>query len=193
MAGEDSSAAAQYQALNLTKDPKAAAAGHYTLDPHHTSVVAKLAHMDLARYTLRFNSVEGHFSYDPANPNGTSIEITIDPKSVDTGDQAFDKKIAAQYFELAKFPSIIFTSTAIKTKGDRGTGRGHSRFFTAVKKPVVLNVVYRGFTDLDGGGRMGFSADMAFKRSDFGVGMWVPLEADEVEILIEAEFVKAAG
>jgi polyisoprenoid-binding protein YceI len=38
---------------------------------------------------------------------------------------------------------------------------------------------------------MGFSGEASFKRSDFGVGEWIPLEGDEVSILIEAEFVKS--
>ena len=186
-AGEDDSAVAEYQSLHLTKDPKAAVAGEYKLDPHHTSVVAKLAHMDLSRYTLRFNDVKGQFTYNPANPAGTPIEITIDPKSVDTGDQAFNTRIAAKYFEIAKFPTITFTSTAIRPAGDHGQIEGILDFH-GVKKPVLLTVIYRGFTDLDN--RMGFSAEFTFKRSDFGVGIWVPLESDDVTILIETEFVK---
>lgn len=189
-AGEDASAVAEYQALHLTKDPKAAAAGEYKLDPHHASVVAKLAHMDLSRYTLRFDDIKGRFSYDPANPTGTSIEITIDPNSVDTGDQAFDKRIAGKYFEAAKYPAITFTSTAIKPAGDHGKVEGILDFH-GVKKPVVLDIIYRGFTGQDTQGRMGFSGEFTFKRSEFGVGIWVPLEADDVTILIETEFVKA--
>jgi polyisoprenoid-binding protein YceI len=59
--------------------------------------------------------------------------------------------------------------------------------FHGVKKPVTLKVVYRGFASP----RLGFSGEATFKRSDFGVGQWVPLEADEVTILIETEFVKS--
>jgi hypothetical protein len=43
---EDAMALSQYKSLNLTKDPSAATTGEYKLDPHHTSVIAKLAHMD---------------------------------------------------------------------------------------------------------------------------------------------------
>ena len=37
---------------------------------------------------------------------------------------------------------------------------------------------------------MGFSDEATFKRLDFGVGEWTPLEADEVTILVETEFMK---
>jgi polyisoprenoid-binding protein YceI len=183
---EDASAASQYKNLNLTRDPKAAAAGEYKLDPHHTSVTAKLAHMDLSRYTLRFDSVSGGFSYDPASATASKLAISIDPKSVSTGDPTFDKRIAEKYFEADKFPSITFTSAVTKIVGDHVTVDGVLDFH-GVKKPVSLKVVYRGFAQT----RMGFSGEATFKRSDFGVGEWTPLEADEVTILVETEFVKS--
>jgi polyisoprenoid-binding protein YceI len=183
---EDASAASQYKSLNLTKDPKAAAAGEYKLDPHHTSVIAKLAHMDLSRYTLRFDSVSGGYQFNPAQATASGLAISVDPKSVDTGDQAFDKRIAQKYFEADKYPAITFTSTTVKITGDQLVVSGVLDFH-GVKKPLSLKVTYRGFA----GTRMGFSGEATFKRSDFGVGQWIPLEADEVTLLIETEFVKA--
>jgi polyisoprenoid-binding protein YceI len=182
---EDASAVSQYKALNLTRNPAAATAGDYKLDPHHTSVTAKLAHMDLSHYTLRFDSVSGGFSFDPARATATNLEISIDPKSVDTGDAGFDKRIAARFFESDKYPSITFASSSVTIVGDHFSVDGILDFH-GVKKPMSLNVVYRGFTH----GRMGFSGEATFKRSEFNVGEWVPLEADEVTILIETEFVK---
>jgi polyisoprenoid-binding protein YceI len=183
---EDATAATQYKLLKVTKNPKAIIAGEYKLDPHHTSVVAKLAHMDLSHYTLRFDSVSGRFEFDPAQTSASGLEISIDPKSVDTGDQAFDKKIANRYFEADKYPSITFISSTAKITNDNMHVDGILDFH-GVRKPIVLNVTYRGFAQT----RLGFSGEATFKRSDFGVGEWVPLEADEVTILIETEFVKS--
>lgn len=183
---EDASAASQYKNLNLTKDPKAAAAGEYKLDPHHTSVTAKLAHMDLSRYTLRFDSVSGGFSFDPNRATATKLSIAIDPTSVSTGDPTFDKRIAQKYFESDKYPTIAFTASSVKIVGETTVVDGVLDFH-GVKKPLSLKVIYRGFVQP----RMGFSGEATFKRSDFGVGEWVPLEADEVTILVETEFVKS--
>ncbi|GLQ99315.1 YceI family protein [Dyella mobilis] len=182
---EDATASSQYKALNLTKDPTVAAEGYYKLDPHHTSVTAKLAHMDLSHYTLRFDTVSGGFSFEPAHATASDLQISIDPKSVDTGDAGFDKRIAARFFQADEYSSIAFTSSSVTITGDHFSVDGTLNFH-GVKKPMHLNVVYRGFTQ----GRMGFSGEATFKRSEFGVGEWVPLEADEVTILIETEFVK---
>ena len=186
-APEDANAIPKYQLLNISKDPQRAKAGKYKLDPHHSSVTAKLAHMELSRYTVRFNSISGQFSYDPLHPAASKIEIVLDPKSIDTGNQAFDKRIATRYFEADKFPAIKFTSTNIKISGSRGEVEGLLDFH-GVKKPIVLHTTYRGFTSLDDQPRMGFSAEATFRRSEFDVGVWTPLEADEVTVLIETEF-----
>ena len=182
---EDVTAATQYKSLNVSTNPKVVAAGEYKLDPHHTSVTAKLVHMGLSHYTLRFDAVSGRFAFDPHHAAASDVEISIDPKSVDTGDQVFDKKIASKYFETDKYPSLTFNSATVKIVGNHILVDGVLDFH-GVKKPVALNVIYRGFAQ----SRMGFSGEATFKRSEFGVGEWIPLEADEVTILVEAEFVK---
>jgi len=182
---EDVTATAQYKSLNVSKEPKVVAAGEYKLDPHHTSVTAKLAHMGLSHYTLRFDAVSGRFAFDPNHATASDVEISIDPKSVDTGDQAFDRKIASKYFETDKYPAIAFNSATVTIIGDHIRVAGILDFH-GVKSPLVLNVTYHGFAQ----SRMGFSGEATFKRSEFGVGEWIPLEADDVTILVEVEFVK---
>jgi len=182
---EDVTAATQYKSLNVSTNPKVVAAGEYKLDPHHTSVTAKLVHMGLSHYTLRFDAVSGRFAFDPHHAAASDVEISIDPKSVDTGDHVFDKKIASKYFETDKYPSLTFSSATVKIVGDHILVDGVLDFH-GVKKPVALNVTHLGFAQ----SRMGFSGEATFKRSEFGVGEWIPLEADEVTILVEAEFVK---
>lgn len=182
---EDTGAAAQYRQLNATADPGAALAGTYKLDPHHTSVIAKLAHMDLSRYTLRFDDVSGSFDFNPSSASASNVKITIDPKSVDTGDQAFDKRIASKFFEAEKYPTMNFTADSVKIMNGHASVAGILNFH-GVKKTVVLHTTYRGFAQ----SRMGFSGEATFKRSDFGVSEWVPLEADDVTILVETEFTR---
>jgi len=108
---EGGTAAAEYEALNASKDPKAIVAGEYRLDPHHTSVTAKLAHMGLSDYTLRFDAVAGRFAFDSAYATAMGMAIAIETKSIDTGNQAFDRKIAGKYgagngfrWRVMKFP-----------------------------------------------------------------------------------------
>jgi polyisoprenoid-binding protein YceI len=178
-------------APELRKDPRQATAGEYKLDLHHASVTMKLSHDGMSNYTLRFNGISGHYDYDPAHPTRSKIEVSIDPASIDTGDSNFNAKIAKDFLEAGKFPAITFTSTKIDAVGDHGTVEGVLDLH-GVKKNLTLNVVYHGFEPVRAG-RMGFSATATLKRSDFGVDFYAPAEADEVTVLIEAEFEKQAS
>ena len=172
-------------------DPAAAAPGPYKLDKHHASVTLKVTHMGLSHYTMRFDTIDGGYSYDPAHPGASKIDIAIDPTSVDTDDSAFNKEIADQFLEAGKYPALTFTSTKI-VPGTDGHGKVYGDLtFHGVTKPVTLEVTYNGsLVGMMKEHRMGFSGHTVVKRSDFGVTKYVPLVSDDVTVLIEAEFVK---
>jgi len=178
-------------AQEVNADPAAAPAGEYRLDKAHTSVTLKLTHLGLSYYTMRFDKVQGDYSFDPAHLDATKVEVTIDPASVDTGDAGFNRQIAGQVFEVDKFPEIHFVSTALRTTSDgRGVLVGDLTFH-GVTKTINLDVIYNGL----GRGmlhepRMGFSASTVIRRSDFGVTKYEPLVGDNVSVLVETEFSK---
>ena len=47
-----------------TRDPVKVPAGTFALDPRHASLVVKIPHMGFSHYTLRFNRLDGAFTYD---------------------------------------------------------------------------------------------------------------------------------
>jgi polyisoprenoid-binding protein YceI len=178
-------------AQEVNTDPAAAPAGTYKLDHSHTSVTMRVSHMGLSYYTLRFEGVKGEYAFDPAHPDATKLDVTIDPASVDTGDAGFNKQVANQILEAEKFPQIHFVSTNIhSTSEGRGTVIGDLTFH-GVTKPVTLDVIYNGFgRGMLREARMGFSATTALRRTDFGAGKYVPLVGDQVSVVIETEFSK---
>ncbi len=174
-------------------------AGHYVLDKPHASLTAKLKHMGYSNYTLRFTKLDADFTYDPKAPEASKISVTVDPASLDTATGAdafglkFNKELTGDgWLEAAKYPTITFVSTAINVgDGQHGTVTGDLTFH-GVTKPVVLDVTFNGV----GSGmiplttRTGFSASTTIKRSEFGVGKYAPLIADDVTLNIEVEFEK---
>ena len=76
-----------------TQDPTKAPAGTYVLDPKHASLLVKVPHLGgFSKYTMRFNRLDGSFTYDPANWRAAKATISVDPTSIDTGDPAFNKQ-----------------------------------------------------------------------------------------------------
>jgi len=175
----------------ISTDPTTAPTGTYHADPKHTSVTLKLSHMGLSYYTMRFDTVAASYAYDPAHPADSKIQATIDPKSVDTDNVAFNGEIADQFFEAGKFPTITFVSKAVRIgQGDKGQVVGDLTFH-GVTRPVTLDVVFNGTAlGLGKERRMGFSGVTSIKRSEFGVTKYVPLVGDDVTVLIESEFTK---
>jgi polyisoprenoid-binding protein YceI len=174
-----------------TRDPVKVPAGSFALDPRHASLVVKIPHMGFSHYTLRFNKLDGAFTYDPANWQATKVTITVDPKSVDTEDNIFSKTVAG-YFEPDKYPTITFTSTGLTSDAE-----GHGQLtgdltMHGVTKPVTLDVEFNGY----GPGlplmasRMGFSGSGKVNRTDFGVKAARPFAGDMVDLSFEVEFVK---
>jgi polyisoprenoid-binding protein YceI len=175
----------------MSSDPAMAPAGAYHLDKKHASVTLKLSHMGLSYYTMRFDGIDAGYTYDPANPAASQINVSIDPKSIDTDSPSFNTEIADQFLEAGKYPTITFVSTAVHPgSGGKGEVVGNLTFH-GVTRPVTLDVVFNG----SGLGmmkeqRMGFSGIATIKRSDFGVTKYIPLVGDEVTVLIETEFTK---
>lgn len=172
-------------------NPAAAAAGLYKLDTRHASLTARIMHLGFSNYTFRFNRLDASFHYDPTKPEASKVNVTIDPASIDTGMASFNEELAGERFlNVANHPQMTFTSTKI-TRGPGNQGQMTGDFtFLGVTKPVTLDVTYYGAGVAMGATKMGFSATGKIKRSDFGfMTMMGPL-GDEVELQVEAEFVK---
>ena len=97
-------------------------------------------------------------------------------------------------FDTDKYPRASFTSTRAEKLGSAKGKLYGDLTLHGVTKPVVLDVMLNGaklntYTNTP---TLGFSGRTTIKRSDFNMGMGVPMVSDEVEIIIEGEFDKVA-
>lgn len=174
-----------------TTDPAKTPAGQYELDKRHASLIVRVVHMGFSHYTMRFNGLSGSFVYDPASWQTTRATIIVDPKSIETTENSFDRTVAG-YFEPDKYPVIQFVSTDLKATGDGQGELTGDLTLHGVTKPVTLNVVFNGAGPglLGAGVRMGFSGVGRIKRSEFNVTGGRPWAGDDVDIMFDVEFVK---
>ena len=183
-------------------EPVTIPSGVYELDLGHASIVWKVSHLGLSNYTARFNNFEATLNLDVEEPANSQVSVTIDPTSVDTdypyADQKdFNAALVNQenFFNASEFPKITFESTQVNVTGDRtGTVTGDLTLL-GVTLPVTLDVVMNGFLEehpfAGGIPAIGFSGTTTITRSDFGMDWGLANVGDEVEILLEVEFVKA--
>lgn len=175
-------------------------AGTYTLDPAHASLVFKVNHLGFSNYTARFTRFDAKLQLDPKSPAKSSVEATIDPRSLDLNTPPagfFDQLMGAQFFDAARFPEMTFKSIKVSlTNTDTAEVTGNLTLHGETH-PVTLHVKFNGGypgMQMDPHARGGFSAEGKLKRSDFGMGFGTPAPGtnfgvgDEVSFAIEAEF-----
>ena len=84
----------------------AQAADKYDIDPTHTQVEFTYSHMGFSNITGRFDTVQGEFLFDPANPTQSSVNITIPVDSISTGVEKLDEHLLkADFFDAATYPT----------------------------------------------------------------------------------------
>ena len=193
-------AAAQAADSVPTTAPGPVPNGAYELDKAHTSLVFRVSHLGFSAFTARFTRYDARLNFDPAKLSASSVNVTIDPKSI-TADNVPDDFLASlsgeQWLDAAKYPDMKFTSRAVEA-GQDGTFRIRGELtLHGVTRPLTLEARYNGGYaghTYEPKARVGFSARGTFKRSDFGVSYGVPAPGtafgvgDEVEVQLETEF-----
>src|ERR1700761_7599818 len=175
--------------------PPTAKPGTYAIDPNHTQVIFAIRHEGLSTFYGRFTKIAGGMNFDPAAPQASALNVTIDMMGIQTHVDELDSELRDDVFNAKKFPTATFTSTGITKTGDStGTVTGNLTL-NGITKPVTLNVTFNGgrnspipFQPY----RIGFDATGTIHRADFGLdGMiWSGLVGDDVTLMIESEMEK---
>ena len=165
----------------------------WQIDPNHTSAQFSVRHMGISTVRGAFTKVSGTVQFDPSDPTKASVEATIDASSIDTHVAMRDNDLKSpNYFDVAKFPTITFKSTSIKSAGAGKLAVTGDLTMHGVTKQVVLEVEGPSapMTDPRGNTHVGASATTTIKRTDFGVGSANPMVGDDISITIDVELVK---
>jgi polyisoprenoid-binding protein YceI len=176
-------------ALAASSSPADMPAGRWVLDGKHASLIARVRHLGVSNYTLRFDKLEASFTYDPAHPEATTLEAGVDTTSLDVGAD-YGRKFADQFLDATKFPKATFVSKAMTADLDGRTGTVTGDLtLRGVTRPMTLKVAFvavgRAFPF---GTVAGFSATGSLKRSDFGSHNLLSYVGDDVSLEIEGEF-----
>mgnify|MGYP000729887058 CR=1 FL=1 len=112
---------------------------------------------------------------------------TIDASSVDFGHTKMNEKARGEeIFNVAKYPTITYRSTALKFDGDKLVGVDGEMTLLGITKPMPLTVTHfkciihpllkREVCGADAHGR--------FDRSDFGMNIGLPRFSPEIKLAI---------
>jgi polyisoprenoid-binding protein YceI len=173
----------------------------YQIDSAHTHAQFKVRHLMVSNVKGDFDKVTGTIELDDANPTAAKINITVDVASISTREPQRDAHLkSADFFDVEKFPTITFVSTAVVKSGDGSYEVVGDLTIHGVTQTIDLDIedVTPEVKDPFGLFRRGASAKATILRSNFGLKYNSILEAggvaisDEVHITIDTEFTRQA-
>ncbi|HEY1210609.1 MAG TPA: YceI family protein [Terracidiphilus sp.] len=167
----------------------------WATDPAHSEVDFSIRHGGVSNVHGRIGGVTGTLVYNEADVTKSTVTVTIDVSTVDTGEPRRDAHLKTDtFFDVAKFPTATFTSSSVVKNGNRLTVNGNLTLH-GVTLPVVLDVEGPSIPvegAMDHKTHSGFSATTTISRTAFGIGTSFPalVVGDEVKLTIEIEIIK---
>lgn len=176
--------------------PGLALAAEYEIDPSHSSATFKVRHMMVSNVRGEFQNLAGTLKLDERDITRSSVEATIDAKTINTRDAKRDGHLrSADFFDVEKHPSLTFKSRRVSQKAPGKLTVLGDLTLRGVTKQVTLDVDLPEGEVKDPWGNLkrGAVATTTVNRKDFGLNWNKALEAggmlvgDEVEITIDLQ------
>jgi polyisoprenoid-binding protein YceI len=165
----------------------------YKVDPDHSSVSFSVRHF-VSNVPGRFKDFEGTITYDKANPGASKVEFTVQAGSIDTDNKDRDNHLKSpDFFDVAKFPTLSFTSTEVKAKDANTLDVTGNLTIHGTTKKVTIPVTVLGTITGKGGDKAGFETNFTVDRKEYGVQWNRALEGggsilgDDVKITVAVE------
>jgi len=175
-------------------------AGAYKLDKLHSSLLLRVNHLGFSNYVARFKTFDAQLQFDPNDPAAARVAVQVDPTSLDVENPPagfLSELIGKGWLDTAQFPDLTFKSTSVELTAPKAMRINGDLTLHGVTRPIVLDATFNGGYighPMDPNARIGFSAQGAFNRSDFGISYGIPAPgttmgvSDRVEVNIETEF-----
>ena len=171
----------------------AVSAQTYNVEPGHTYPSFEADHMGLSFWRGKFLKTSGKITLDRAAKSGTA-EILIDASTIDFGHAKMnDHAKGKDMFNVEKFPTVTYKSTAMKFDGDKLVAMEGNMTLLGVTKPLTLTInhfkcIMHPMLKRE---VCGADASAQFDRTDFGLNYGIPRFAPDVKLAIQVEAVKA--
>jgi polyisoprenoid-binding protein YceI len=169
----------------------AAANEIFKFDPAHSSISFRV-HQFLGATNGKFTQFSGRIDLDRQHPERSSVSAVIQANSIDTRIKKRDDHLRSEeFFNVAKYPEIIFKSRSVKQIGPQSGDIMGDLTMHGVTKPITLHV--KLITPMNDMNRTRWTITTdPLKRRDFGLMFSKTAEAvsgigQDVEIKIEIE------
>ena len=151
----------------------------WNIDPAHSAAEFKVKHMMISNVKGHFAKVTGVLSLDESDLTNSRVESVIEAASIETRDAQRDAHLkSADFFDVEKFPTLTFKSTAINIVRDGELAVEGDLTIHGVTRKVTFSV--DGPTppakDPWGNTRVAVAATTKINRKDYGLTWNAALE-----------------
>ena len=167
--------------------------GEYELENTHGYITFSYSHLGFSTPHVGFDRFDVKLNANSEEPVASSVTVNIDAASINSRVTEFDKHLnGSDYFDTANYPSITFSSTRFEATGDNTFNVTGNLTIKDITKPITLATTVNKAANhpMRGVPTIGISAEGTLKRSEWGLGKYVPAVGDEVTLFITAELIK---
>ena len=157
-------------------------AGDYTLDVTHSRLGFSARHAMVTTVRGQFKDFAGTAHIDTATPANSSVTVTIQTASIDTGVADRDGHLVSpDFFDAAENPEITFVSTSVEREDASTWSITGDLTIKGTTKPVTIEFESTGSArDPFGNLRIGFEGQTTINRKDWGLTWNAALETGGV-------------
>lgn len=140
-------------------------------DASHAKVGFSISHFGISETEGKFTKFDGVVLSDKPDFSDAKFDFTIDVSSINTEDAQRDTHLkSADFFDVAKFPSITFKSKSFKSLGNNKYKLVGDFTMHGVTKEISLDVVYKGtVVDPYKNTKAGFKISGVLDRTQYGL------------------------
>lgn len=164
-------------------------------DDPHSQLGFTVTHLGISDISGTFNDFDVTVQSSKPDFSDAVFQLTAKTASIDTRVEARNNHLkSADFFDVAKYPELSFTSTSLKKKGKNKYALSGNLTLHGITKPVTMNLLFRGTTvnPMSKATTAGFQLEGVIKRADFNVGPGfpAPMISEEVRIKADGEFIQ---
>jgi polyisoprenoid-binding protein YceI len=150
--------------------PPAAPFREFRIDAGHSDVAFSIGFLGHP-VRGRFDDIRGTIIYSPTDVSASAISVVIGVKSLTTGSAHRDEHLKSpDFFDAAKFPSIVFRSTSVEKRGTSFVANGVLSMH-GVQRPI--SIPFRESSamvaDPHGSTLVFFAGALRIARKDYGI------------------------
>lgn len=179
----------------LTLSVAASGQQSWSNDPYHSRLGFVVKHLTISQISGKFDDFSVKVITNKPDYSDMKVTVNVKTASINTGVDMRDNHLrSADFFEVEKYPEMVFVSSAVKKASDKKFILTGNLTLHGVTKPVVLTVDYYGsvVNPMNNKETFGFHIQGSLKRSDFGIGpkFQEGMVSDVISIVGDAEFSK---